>query len=99
MSIPRKFEPNWASPPGDTIREIVDHQTATQLELTEGQLAQLYKGRLPISDKLANRLEWVFGPSKQFWVNREQQYRETLARLAKGLKKRKTPLRTKRFPK
>jgi len=83
------FEPDWASPPGETIEELLGERgmspltLATHLGLDLYGINSLMKGLLPINGKLAEQLEKVLGGSRQFWLNREKQYRCDLARLAR----------------
>mgnify|MGYP001817973532 CR=1 FL=1 len=83
------FEPDWASPPGDTIAELLEKRDATSddlarmLSLTREQMSDLMKGTLPLTEKIATDLCSIFGVGVQFWLNREKQYRYDLARLAR----------------
>ena len=82
------FEPDWASPPGETIVELLEDRDATSddlarvLSLTQEQMSDLLKGTLPLTERIAIDLCSIFGSSVQFWINRETQYRQNLARLA-----------------
>lgn len=81
------FQPDWASPPGDTIIDLLQERGWNQIELSKRlgfstkQLNRLIKGEVPISDEAALRLERVLGSTANFWLNREARYREHLARL------------------
>jgi plasmid maintenance system antidote protein VapI len=83
------FEPDWASPPGETIEELLESREATtddlarRLNLTRDQMNDLMKGTLPLTERIATDLCSVLGGSVQFWINRENQYRQDLARLAR----------------
>ncbi len=82
------FKPNWRSPPGDTIRDVVrmlypsasDDDITTALALALGitvpDAVNLLGGTLPIDATLAGMLGVKLGGSAQFWLNRERQYRE-----------------------
>jgi plasmid maintenance system antidote protein VapI len=82
-----EFRPNWASPPGDTILNLLDDKNITPSELAAylqisfRETRDLLDGTFKITDKIAEKLAEFLGGSKQFWVNREAQYRETLERL------------------
>src|SRR3990172_6402112 len=82
-----EFAPNYASPPGDTITEILDVRGMSQAELALriGMAAktvnEIVKGKAPITPETAIKLEHVLGVPASFWNTREQQYREKLARL------------------
>ena len=81
------FSPDWVSPPGDTIRDLMAERDWSQVELacrlgfSPKHLNQLVKGKAPITEDTALRLERVLGSTANFWLNRETKYREQLARL------------------
>ncbi|MFZ3109959.1 MAG: helix-turn-helix domain-containing protein [Rectinemataceae bacterium] len=78
--------PDWVSPPGDTILDALEEKGWTQAELAERtgytrkHINQLTQGKAPINEETALKLERVLGSSAGFWLNREAQYRELLAR-------------------
>jgi len=82
----QKFTPNWLSPPGDTIADILEERDWTQVEfakrmgLSKKQTNLLLNGKAPITCETALKLESVLGSTAKFWLNREVQYRENLAR-------------------
>jgi plasmid maintenance system antidote protein VapI len=90
-----EFKPDWACPPGDTIQDLLKEkgwsQSRLRLELGLGQeqMTRLLKGDIPISDDIARILARHLGSSKQFWINREANYRSDLARLAEQEKEKK----------
>ena len=79
--------PDWASPPGDTIVDLMEERGWTRVELARrlgfsaGYLNQLLKGNISITQDSALRLERVLGSTANFWLNREANYRERLAEL------------------
>lgn len=81
------FQPYWASPPGDTMAEILEERNlspikfADQIGYTVGHTNDLLHGNLPITIEIAEQLERILGVSATFWMNRESQYREDIARL------------------
>lgn len=81
------FSPDWVSPPGDTIHDLMTERDWSQAELAHRlgfglkHLDQLVKGKAPITEDTALRLERVLGSTANFWLNREAKYRERLARL------------------
>ena len=81
------FQPNWASAPGDTILDIMEErgishgEFATSMGQTLQETTDLLKGRMAISMTVARKLEEVLGASLEFWMSRDYQYREDLARL------------------
>jgi plasmid maintenance system antidote protein VapI len=83
----RPFEPDWASPPGDTIRTILrDRGLATgslceSLALTPEAVDDLLAGRTPIDPALAEKLAACLGSTPGFWRRRDAQYRAACAPL------------------
>jgi HTH-type transcriptional regulator/antitoxin HigA len=82
------FRPDWTSPPGDTIADLIEEQGWSQAEFAERtgyttkHVNQLIAGKATISEDTAFRLERVLGSTAQFWLTREAQYRESVARTA-----------------
>ena len=85
------FEPDYAVPPGETLKEIMEFmqlgqkEFAERLELTEQELIGIFEGEVPISRLIANRLELVTGVSVRFWDNLEAQYREFKSQTKNGI--------------
>ena len=81
------YAPDWVSPPGDTILDIIEDRNWSQAELatrlgySEKHVSQLVNGKVPLSDETAMRLERVLGSNAGFWLAREAKYREHYARL------------------
>lgn len=79
------FAPDWVSPPGDTILDLLEERDWTQQQLADRlgyslkHVNQLIKGKVPLTDEAAARLQNVLGASVGFWLTREAQYRERLA--------------------
>lgn len=75
----------WVSAPGDTVRDIAAErgwtrrQLADRLGLSIRHLDLLLVGRLPVTEALAGRLHDAFGAPTQFWLDREDQFRERMA--------------------
>lgn len=75
------------SPPGDTIQETIDVMGMCQNELaermgkTESNINNIINGKEPISVDTALKLEQVLGIRAKFWLTRETNYREELARI------------------
>ena len=80
--------PDWTSPPGETILDVLEERGWSQAELAERtgftrkHINQLMKGSAGITEETALKLERVLGSTAGFWLTREAQYRESLARLA-----------------
>lgn len=80
------FAPDWVSPPGDTIADVLEERGWTQAELarrlgyTEKHVSQLINGKAAITEDTASRLERVLGSTAGFWLRKEATYRERLER-------------------
>lgn len=87
MLTPSEFKPNWASPPGDTIRDLQSEQCmptdhlARALRLSVTATEDLIAGRIQIDTNIAIELERLFGASGAFWLRREEQFRADLERI------------------
>lgn len=83
-----EFRPDWVSPPGDTIADLLEEhgwsqvQFAERIGYTPKHVNQLIRGKASITEDTAVRLERVLGSTAQFWLAREAQYRGSLARAA-----------------
>lgn len=82
------FNPDWISPPGDTMLDIMKEanimpdQFADLMGLNDDETNNLLRGVTPITREVARKLTEVLGAPASFWMNREQQYRNELHRLA-----------------
>lgn len=80
------FEPDWVSPPGETIADMLEERDWTQKDLagrlgySTKHMSQLVSGKAPVTEDTALRLERVLGTPAAFWLAREARYRERLAR-------------------
>ena len=80
------FSPDWVSPPGDTIADLLDERSWTQAEFATRLGAsrkfvnQLVSGEASINETTALRLERVLGSTTRFWLNREADYRAALTK-------------------
>lgn len=87
MTRSAEFCPAWASPPGDTIRELVLKKglsleaLASALDVACADVTRLLDGALPISERNAESLAALLGASPRFWIARETRYREDLQAL------------------
>ena len=78
------FSPDYAVPPGETLKETVEFKGMTQKELskrtglTVQSINRIYNGDQPINYETANKLELVTGVPARFWNNLESKYREQL---------------------
>ena len=85
-TIENRYAPDWVSPPGETIADILEERKITRGEfaqrmgLPKKTINQLLKGKVEITIRIAYKMELVLGvPSARFWVERERLYRESLA--------------------
>jgi HTH-type transcriptional regulator/antitoxin HigA len=75
------FLPDWASPPGETILDLMNEKAWTQVELAQKlgytlkQLKLMIEGKVSLTEDTALRLEQVLGSTVNFWLNREVKYR------------------------
>ena len=85
-----QYNPDYAVPPGETIREVMEsygmaqNELAVRLETSVQTLNRIFKGEQPITYETANRLEMVTGTPANFWNKLESNYREQLAKSANG---------------
>lgn len=85
----REFKPDWFSPPGDTILQLINERGISvrdfseQLNFSVESAERLISGRIAVTRDIAQALTDVFGGSQNFWLNRERDYREDLARFQK----------------
>ena len=82
-----EFRPDWASAPGSTIADILTERDISVGEFaqimgnTSEQARELIEGRATITIAIARRLAKVLGASVEFWMSRDFQYRQDIARL------------------
>lgn len=85
--IESTFQPNWVSPPGETIAAILKaraiplHQFCALIGLGEQQTLGLLNGRHPIDSKLAIRISATVGSTPRFWLERERKFKSNLKAL------------------
>lgn len=80
------YAPREVSPPGSTLRDLMEERALTQRELAHrlGRPVQavneILGGKKEITEETAIELERVLQVPAQFWLVRESHYREYLAR-------------------
>jgi HTH-type transcriptional regulator/antitoxin HigA len=83
-----EYFPDHVSPPGETLQELLDQIGMTQAELAERTgrprktINEIIKGTAAITPDTALQLERVLGVPATFWNNRENHYRQCIARQA-----------------
>ncbi len=81
------FQPNWASPPGETISEILaslnisEKEFASRIQLTSEAVSELLSGRISITLELARKLNRTLGASVEFWMSRDFQYQRATGQI------------------
>lgn len=81
MTDSSTFAPDWISPPGDTIEDLLAERGWSKAEFAERtgftakHVNELVKGRVPITADAAERLSRVLGSTSDFWLVRDAQYR------------------------
>jgi HTH-type transcriptional regulator / antitoxin HigA len=81
------FNPNWASPPGDTIIDVLKvknislEEFSNRMQIHESDVFKLIQGIMPINHLIAIKLEAIIGGAANFWIKRENIFREAVERL------------------
>ena len=80
-----QYQPDFISPPGETLFEILEERGMSQAELAERTgrpkktINEIIKGKTAITPETAFQFERVLGTPASFWNKRECTYREWLA--------------------
>ncbi len=83
-----EYYPDFSSPPGETLRELLEWKKmssadlASQLGVDEPFVTRLLVGGEMITESIATRFANIFDVPIGFWINRERNYRISLARAA-----------------
>jgi HTH-type transcriptional regulator/antitoxin HigA len=86
--LQNEFYPDYVSPPGETLSETLETIGMSQAELARRMgrpvktINEIIQKKAAITAETALQLEQVLNIPASFWLQREQQYREALARLA-----------------
>lgn len=78
------FAPDWVSPPGDTIADVLEERgwtpdyLASRLDCTPEHVRLLIDGKESITQDTAERLALTLGGTPGFWLRREVGYRERI---------------------
>ncbi|MBU6351139.1 MAG: HigA family addiction module antidote protein [Chloroflexi bacterium] len=87
-NLKNEYTPDWVSPPGETLLETLEALGMSQTDLAnrmgrpQKTINEIIKGKAAITPETALQLEKVLNVPARFWLNREQQYRESLVRQA-----------------
>lgn len=82
------YFPDFVTPPGDTLAELLEERGMTQSELSQRlgrpikTINEIVRGKKALTAETALQLELVLGTPAEFWLNREYRYQEYLSRLA-----------------
>ncbi len=80
------------SPPGDTIKDFLEENNMTEVDLSIklgyvlSDVKSLLNGELHIDKDMAYRLGNVIGPNKDFWERRESFYRRSFLKKKEDVK-------------
>ena len=83
----RPYQPDFVTPPGETLRETIEAWDITQAALAERTgktlkaVNEIVQGKSSITPETALQFERVLGVPAGFWLNREARYQEFKARL------------------
>ncbi|MEW6669415.1 MAG: HigA family addiction module antitoxin [Thermodesulfobacteriota bacterium] len=83
-AVSNAFKPNYAVPPGETLKETMEAIGMTQAELSQRTgyprktIKDIIHGKTAITPDTAIRLERVLGVPASFWNNLEKNYQERL---------------------
>src|SRR5260370_31186080 len=86
--LQNEYHPDYVSSPGETILETLETIGMSQAELAKRMgrpvktINEIIQKKAAITAETALQLEQVLHVPASFWLRREQQYRESLARLA-----------------
>ena len=81
-SLENQYQPDYVSPPGETLLETLEALGMSQAELAERTgkslktINEIIKGKAPITPETALQLERVLGVPAHFWNARERQFQE-----------------------
>jgi addiction module HigA family antidote len=98
------FEPDWATPPGATIADILCARSLSREYLAKAigvpieAVQRILLGLDSIDSEVADKLSDYLGSSPSFWLRRQEQYQSDLARIRKGKENLAQEAWVKQFP-
>lgn len=98
------YTPSEVSPPGETLRELLDERGISQAELAlrmgrpRKTISEIINGKAAITHETALQLELVLGAPADFWNSRERLYRAYLASLDENKRLEKETAWCNNFP-
>jgi addiction module HigA family antidote len=78
------YTPDFISPPGETLAEILEEKNMSQSELAQRMgrpkktINEIIKGKAEITINTSLQIQLVLGTPASFWIERERLYRESL---------------------
>jgi len=87
MADTREFAPDWASPPGETITDLLRSRRMSAAELSQqagadaNEIVRIIAGQSRVTVGLASTLSRIVGASPEFWLARDRRYWEATHRL------------------
>ena len=84
--IKNQYNPDFVTPPGESLLETLEVIGMSQAEFAERTgrpkktINEIIRGKAMITPETALQFEKVLGVPASFWINREQNYQEWLAR-------------------
>lgn len=79
-----EYDPDYCSPPGDTLKEIIEYSNSSLEELSKlsgisiCNLQDIIDNKLEINRDIAKKLQNVFHISETFWLNRQHNYNKIM---------------------
>ena len=102
--VRNEYLPTEVSPPGATLREVLDDRETSQSDLAtrmgrpKKTISEIINGKASITPETALELELVLGIPATFWNAREREYRAFLARLEQARRMSRQLKWLKNFP-
>jgi len=81
-----EYRPDEVSHPGGTLKDLLDEKGMNQAQLAERTgrpkktINEIIKGKTGITPETSIQLERVLGAPASFWIKRQCQYDESVAR-------------------
>ena len=103
-ALTNEYTPDSVSPPGETLLETLEMHGMSQADFATRTgrspklINQIIKGKARITPDTALQFERVLRVPAEFWNNREQRYREFIARAEERLRLKGETDWLKRFP-
>ncbi|EAH0903763.1 helix-turn-helix domain-containing protein [Listeria monocytogenes] len=99
-----KVMPNYATVPGETLREVITDRQMTQkelasrLDITPKHVSNIINGEVQLTPETAKKLEFVFDVNASFWNSLEKNYQEYKQNKASEQKLKEQEIILKSYP-